>query len=110
MKKLRILREKALQAQGGLCFHCHQPMWSDGPESHVQRFGLPPRKAKWFQCTAEHLAARCEGGGDRADNIVAACRFCNRTRHEARTPLEPIRYAARVRARMAAGRWLRLQT
>jgi hypothetical protein len=108
-KKLRTLRENAMQTQGGLCFYCRQPMWSDRAETHVQRFGLPPRKAEWFQCTAEHLLARCEGGGDQAGNIVAACRFCNWTRHRARRPLEPIRYAARVRSRMATGGWLRLQ-
>jgi len=41
--------------------------------------------------TAEHLEARCEGGADSTDNIVAACRFCNGRRHRAKVARNPVR-------------------
>lgn len=54
-------RQSATRAQQGLCFYCHRPMGK--------------------AVTAEHLKARKDGGTDRKDNIVAACRACNHGRH-----------------------------
>lgn len=59
-----------------------------------------------LRCTAEHLIPRSEGGGNDAANVVAACLFCNRTRHRARVPLAPRKYKTYVTNRMLRGRWL----
>ncbi|MDU8911368.1 HNH endonuclease [Aestuariicoccus sp. MJ-SS9] len=91
--------------QGGRCYYCGLPMWSETPDGFRQSFGLTARQARLLQCTAEHLRARCEGGRDSEANIVAACRFCNRTRHEAAKPRDPEDYRARVRRRMGKGSW-----
>ncbi|MEY8095817.1 HNH endonuclease [Falsihalocynthiibacter sp. S25ZX9] len=64
--------------------------------------GLP----KFLRCTAEHLLPRSEGGGNAAENIVAACWYCNTARHRRKYPPSPEAHRTRVRRRMAAGRWL----
>ncbi len=38
-------------------------------------------------------------------NIVAACWFCNISRHRAKQPLSPYLYGKKVRARLAKGKW-----
>ena len=68
------------------------------------RYGSGTR-AQQRQCTAEHLKARCDGGPNSADNIVAACRYCNGQRHRAKRPHAPAAYRCAVRRRMAAGKW-----
>lgn len=63
------LRLRAYNAQGGLCHWCKQPMKRDcGPTD--------PRLL-----TADHLVPLYAGGKTQPDNIVAACRHCNNTRH-----------------------------
>jgi len=89
-------RLAAFQRQQGLCYYCGFPMWLV-PQKEV----LDAR----LQCTAEHLVARQNGGSDSSDNIVAACRFCNQTRHRTPRPLEPELYRERVSRRVHAGRW-----
>jgi hypothetical protein len=103
----RLIRAK-MKAQGGLCYYCGQPMWEEGLEAFARAQGLSLGRAVWFRCTAEHLVARCDGGRDVPGNIVAACLFCNRTRHAAKVPRDRLAYKARVQRRMVAGRWLRL--
>jgi 5-methylcytosine-specific restriction endonuclease McrA len=107
-KKLRKARRRAMQAQGGRCIYCRQPMWDDRPDAFCKAYGLPGRRALSFRCTAEHLVARGEGGPDSPENIAAACRFCNHQRHKAKKALDPVAYAAKVRSRLASGRWMRL--
>lgn len=104
-KTLRNLRQQAAQTQGWLCFYCELPMWEGSPRSFVAQFGIPRGLAKRFQCTAEHLNARCDGGEDVEPNIVAACLHCNLTRHKAKRPRDPAEHAALVRQRLASGRW-----
>ena len=58
-----------------------------------------------FTCTAEHLTPQSEGGSDTADNIRAACWFCNRTRHRMKVVLTPSDYQEYVRKRLAKGKW-----
>jgi hypothetical protein len=101
-------RQAKMQGQGGLCHYCGQPMWTDDPDAFCATHGVPRRKARLFQCTAEHLRARSDGGSEGTTNIVAACLFCNQTRHKAKRPLDPPAYRSRVRRRLDAGRWLRL--
>jgi 5-methylcytosine-specific restriction endonuclease McrA len=99
-------RRSAAKRQADKCFYCGLPMWETDPATFAARFNLSKAQAALLQCTAEHLHARCDGGGDQPSNIVAACRFCNRARHAAARPLPPARYQARVRSRMSKGRWL----
>lgn len=102
LKKLRI---KAARQQGWRCFYCRMPMWESSPEEFIVHYGLSPDQAKRFQCTAEHVEARCDGGKDIAPNVVAACHFCNATRHKRKHPVGAAKHGAVVRSRMAKGRW-----
>jgi hypothetical protein len=81
-------------------------MWLEDPDELSIPFGLTTRESARFQCTAEHLVARQDGGRDAADNIVAACRFCNATRHRLSSPPDPAAYRRRVLFRLDASRWL----
>jgi hypothetical protein len=84
--RIRLInnRNAAMKKQGGLCYNCRQPMWADDIEVFCKRFGVSHKRALWHQATAEHLRARCDGGTDRRDNIVAACHFCNGHQHRAK--------------------------
>lgn len=108
MPKISTVRKRKMQAQGGLCYYCGQPMWAENPETFCQAFGVPRREVQLFQCTAEHLLPRSEGGLDSDGNIVAACLFCNRTRHTFKQPLAPVEYRRLVRRLKSAGYWLQL--
>ena len=105
MPSISKLRELAFRRQNGHCFYCCQPIWLGDASSLIKKWQLPQRKAKLLQATAEHLIAKSEGGKDTEGNIVAACVFCNRTRHVAKRPLGPSEYCARVRTRLLEGRW-----
>jgi hypothetical protein len=80
-------------------------MWLHDPKSFARRHGLTRAEANLLQCTAEHLVARCDGGSDSPDNIVAACRHCNSRRHRRPEPLDPLTYRKHVRRRIARGCW-----
>lgn len=101
---LKTLRLKAFQQQQGRCWYCGLPMWFHSPDELP---GLPSTLAKHVQCTAEHLTARCDGGADTADNIVAACARCNHTRHKLSVPPQPLQYKGIVQKSMANGHWHR---
>jgi len=103
--QLSKFRNTKMKVQNGLCYYCRQPMWIDGLGDFAKRFGLSLRNSARFRCTAEHLHARCEGGTDVQYNIVAACLYCNQTRHRSRKPLAPDAFATKVRNRIAAGKW-----
>lgn len=107
--RLSRIRFNKMQAQSGLCYYCRQPMWTGDPAQFCERHGLTRRRARWHICTAEHLHARCDGGADSDDNIVAACWYCNWTRHKSPKPLAPESYAMKVRKRMESGSWYRLK-
>ncbi|MRX33996.1 HNH endonuclease [Aminobacter aminovorans] len=92
MPKLRKLRDDAYNRQDGHCWYCRRLMSpADGTGSS--------------RCTAEHLLARCDGGKDTSDNVVAACWLCNSRRHRRKVPLSPESYFIHVRALIAKGRW-----
>ncbi|WP_207917205.1 HNH endonuclease [Rhizobium sullae] len=81
-------------------------MWDTNPQEFIiVRYGISAGLAKRFQCTAEHVEARRDGGTDVAPNIVAACLFCNTTRHKAKHPVDAAKHASVVRSRLAKGRW-----
>ncbi|MGZ3765951.1 MAG: HNH endonuclease [Mucilaginibacter sp.] len=56
-------------------------MWSHNAVELVSEYDLTLKQARHFQCTGEHLEAHSQGGTVAQANIVAACRFCNQTRH-----------------------------
>ena len=100
--RIAKLRNEAARRQHHRCCYCDLVMW-DGREVSLSRFcrlhGLTRRQARQRRVTAEHLAARADGGRDTRANIKAACLFCNRTRHRSRSPLPPLLYRARRRGR-----------
>ncbi|WP_342663004.1 HNH endonuclease signature motif containing protein [Arenimonas oryziterrae] len=81
-------------------------MWLQDLPAFAKQLAIPLNKARLRQCTAEHLLARCDGGGDLSENIVAACAFCNKQRHRRRQAPDPSAFKELVQRRIAAGRWL----
>jgi 5-methylcytosine-specific restriction endonuclease McrA len=106
MKALKNIRRTKMLAQGGHCYYCGLPMWDDGLEHRLPAICKSSELPKILRCTAEHLLPRSEGGANSGKNIVAACWFCNTSRHRRKLPLSPGAYRAHVQRRMAAGRWL----
>ena len=101
------LRQAAFSLQNGRCLYCDSLMWLDDAGDFATRHRLSRRQARWLQATAEHLVARCDGGGN-ADNIAAACRWCNWMRHRRRIPSQapsPTAYQSLVKRRLAQGKW-----
>lgn len=90
--RLQKLKRNAFLEQKGRCWYCDRQML------------LCPETSS-LQCTAEHLVARSQGGKDTPDNIVAACRYCNQTRHRRRMPPSPGDFRRIVRERLDKGRW-----
>ena len=103
--RLARLRTRAMKTQDGLCYYCRQPMWSKDARAFCRTYNLSITKARLFECTAEHLRARRDGGGDNARNIVAACWRCNQKRHQSNNPLAAPEYRRYVRARIATDEW-----
>jgi hypothetical protein len=99
---LKSLRRKAFQQQQGLCWYCNLPMWFTCPD---ELLGLDSSVAWLAQCTAEHLIARCDGGKDAADNIVAACARCNDGRHQLPVPPQPSDYRRYVQIKLGENDW-----
>jgi hypothetical protein len=102
---IRRLRQQAYNQQNGLCYYCQFPMWTATPSEFARAHCLSLGEARKFQCTAEHLLPVAQGGCDTPENIVAACAFCNGTRHKARRILTPQDFATHVRRRVANKRW-----
>lgn len=52
-----------------LCFYCHEPVacWQCTPEVHRE-------------ATRDHVVPKSQGGGNRYENLVLACRRCNEER------------------------------
>lgn len=98
-------RNKAYREQNGRCYYCGHPMWVDAKSNFADQYDISEKQAKWFQCTAEHLKARCDGGQNSQENIVAACKFCNEKRHLAKKPYCPSEYKIKVKKRLSKGRW-----
>ncbi len=104
-KSLVRPRAAAYKSQSGLCYYCGQPMWQETPEQFASRYRIGVRLAKRFQCTGEHLIAHKDGGTASQSNIVAACRFCNQTRHKKKSVPTPERYQQQVQHRISKGKW-----
>ncbi|WP_372828210.1 HNH endonuclease [Polaromonas sp.] len=104
-KTLNNSRQAAYRAQAGLCFYCRCAMWTRSSIELTRSYDITKQQAKRLQCTAEHLRPRSEGGSDLPDNIVAACRHCNCTRHKRKIPRSADEHLRRVRSRISGGRW-----
>jgi len=98
-------RNTAFICQSRRCFYCGYRMWLSDPEQFAASAGLSLKQTSRLRCTAEHLLARCEGGKDGPENIVAACLSCNRRRHARRKAMAPFEYKALVLRRVNSGRW-----
>ena len=107
MSKYTLIRSRkaAFLSQSGRCFYCKKPMWQSDPEEFSRAHGMSLRIAKQYQCTAEHLVARQDGGRDARENIVAACVFCNRGRHRMTLAPPPEQFQKIVIKRISQGRW-----
>lgn len=96
---------RAYNRQGGLCHYCGKPMILAGGGAGICGRAVPRDFLRRMACTAEHLIAKKDGGTNALANIVAACRFCNSTRHARKKPLPPEKYKQLVRGRLEGGRW-----
>lgn len=109
MKRLAVIRSAAFQRQQGRCFYCNCPMWQHSPDQFAADYRLTIRQAMSYQCTAEHLQARQDGGKDSAKNIAAACWFCNVRRHRFKSAPSPQEYRRAIQRRLAEGSLHRIQ-
>ena len=98
-------RFKAYIQQAGQCIYCELPMWLVNADIFAKTYQITVKQAKTFQCTAEHLIARQNGGNDGENNIAAACNYCNQKRHKRKKPLNSIAFKQHVMKRQAPGRW-----
>lgn len=98
-------RFKAFNVQLGRCIYCELPMWLDDPTAFAKKYKITIKQAKLFQCTAEHLKAKQDGGKDSESNIAAACHYCNQKRHKRKSPKDPISYKCYVKRRLEKGQW-----
>jgi 5-methylcytosine-specific restriction endonuclease McrA len=100
-------RANAFARQNGQCFYCSSPMWLADHVAFATRYRITKHQALLFRCTGEHLQERQSGGNDSASNVVAACHFCNRTRHHFRPTKAPtpVEYKRHVEKQMSKGRW-----
>jgi 5-methylcytosine-specific restriction endonuclease McrA len=62
----RSIHLKLFQNQDGKCFYCKEQMVLARPSVHPLR-----------ACTLDHKIARCNGGSNTEENLVAACAECN---------------------------------
>lgn len=103
--KLAKLRTLHANQQNWRCFYCRYLMWQGDQTLFAARHSLLAGSLNRFQCTAEHMQPRMNGGEDRPENIVAACKFCNQTRHQMREVLSPAAFRQHVRKRTRTGKW-----
>lgn len=80
-------------------------MWENDLQSFISQYKINPSKASLLKSTAEHLNARKDGGKDAKFNIVAACKYCNNTRHKSKKALSPTAYKQHVHKRLINNKW-----
>lgn len=106
MNKIAKLRIQSALIQQCRCFYCGLAMIEPALPQFTPK-ELKPKFQKYLRCTAEHLTARQDQGRDSAQNIVAACWWCNTRRHKGRedNAPNPQKYRQRVQSLMKRGRW-----
>jgi 5-methylcytosine-specific restriction endonuclease McrA len=105
MNSIKKHRYTAFTQQNGKCCYCGFSMWQDSAESFAKQHGITVKQARHFQCTAEHLQARQDGGRDVQHNIAAACIRCNHLRHARKKPMAVKQYQQHVKKRVSQGGW-----
>lgn len=105
MTSLKKHRQSAFIQQNGKCCYCGSVMWQDSPESFAEHQGISVKQARFYRCTAEHLHARQDGGGDNRSNIAAACIRCNQLRHARKVAMSHEQYLCYVQKRVKKGAW-----
>jgi hypothetical protein len=110
MKRTSKIRRAKMLAQGGRCYYCDQPMWEHKMELGERPDRWANGKPRALQCTAEHLIPRSDGGADTPENIVAACWFCNITRHKKKQARSPQQHREHARKRMRQGGWMQAKS
>ena len=98
-------RHSAYITQSGTCYYCEFPLWESDPELFARAHKISATKVVHLQCTAEHLHARHDGGGNSKQNIVAACLRCNLTRHKLKPAPSPDSYRILVQKFVRKGSW-----
>jgi len=104
-KSLKSPRLTAYTKQKGRCFYCGYPMWLDNSSDFSDKYKISLRQASQFQCTGEHLMPFQDGGNSSQENIVAACKFCNQTRHKRKNTPSSGEYKSLVQRRVTQGKW-----
>lgn len=102
---IQKLRLAAFKRQNGRCYYCGLPMRLKQPIEFAAKYKISEGDATRFQCTAEQLKARQDGGTNSDKNIVAACLACNKTKHRISSPPDPATYREHVIGRLRAGKW-----
>lgn len=87
--KIAQHRHQSFLEQAHRCYYCGFLMWESDPEVFANTHGISLVQAQRFQCTAEHLEARKDGGSNARFNIVAACLHCNQARHRMKPAPSP---------------------
>jgi hypothetical protein len=107
MSKSALVKSRliAFNLQHARCIYCEQPIWLKNPQTFAHQYNITLKQAQLFQCTAEHLLARRDGGKDDPTNIVAACHFCNQKRHHSKSAKDPIPYKLYVAKRVIKRKW-----
>lgn len=105
--KRQQLRRKAFLEQNCQCFYCQLPIWEENLAQFSRCQCIPERLAKHLRSTAEHLVAQRDDGHDTPGNIVAACLWCNRLRHQGRqhSAPDPMSYKSKIARLVAQGKW-----
>jgi len=98
-------RLQAFKKQRGHCYYCDAPMWLEKLSEFAAKYRIRKKQAERFQCTAEHLIARKNGGTNARENIVAACWYCNSRRHRRQADLSPAEYWKVVMCFMERRTW-----
>lgn len=98
-------RHRAAVNQAYRCYYCGMPMWEANPTQFSDRYQISKQQVDHFQCTGEHLLAKCDGGPNSASNIVAACKYCNQARHNDKDPLTAAKYKKKVKSLAKMGQW-----
>jgi len=103
--RIQNIRKAKFVEQQGRCAYCCQPMWEEDGAQFACLYGISLSQASLLRSTAEHLTARQECGRDNHQNIVAACSYCNGTRHRTPKPKAPLDFAQKVRKQLKRGKW-----
>ena len=103
--KLARPRLAAFNRQSGCCHYCSLPIWQECPQAFAAKYRISVKQAALFRCTAEHVLACQDGGGNSEANIVAACWVCNQRRHRGRKCTDANKYLSLVQRRVKQKRW-----